>query len=246
MNEQRTETPTIETARAEQLPRYEPPRIQVMTRARDPEHVPDHAVHGHVVDDVVLLGRGPDCGGLLGGPRGTVIAYGVVGERTAALSARPARSSTWPERTSRWSDDLELIDGAGRSPRRPPVPAPRRARNPDGGQRPRPGRLPAHSAASGSACRARISSPRPTSSWPPARRTSPSTCSSPRASRVVLAQRGGREPALVVDGSGMPVRPGADGWRKAVGLLLLQRLMRCREDAIFFHAAIGRARRRRA
>ena len=31
MNEQRTETPTIETARAEQLPRYEPPRIQAMT-----------------------------------------------------------------------------------------------------------------------------------------------------------------------------------------------------------------------
>ena len=31
MNEQRPETLTIDAVRAEQLPRYEPPRIQVMT-----------------------------------------------------------------------------------------------------------------------------------------------------------------------------------------------------------------------
>jgi hypothetical protein len=56
------------------------------------------------------------------------------------------------------------------------------------------------------------------------------------ASRVVLARRGRREAALVVDG---PVcRFALDpGWRKAVGLILLHRLMRCRADAIFFHAA---------
>ena len=31
MNEQRTETQTVEAVRAEQLPRYETPRIQAMT-----------------------------------------------------------------------------------------------------------------------------------------------------------------------------------------------------------------------
>jgi hypothetical protein len=56
------------------------------------------------------------------------------------------------------------------------------------------------------------------------------------ASRVVLAPRGRREPALVMEGSICRFAL-FDGWRKAVGLILLHRLMRCREDAIFFHAA---------
>jgi hypothetical protein len=55
------------------------------------------------------------------------------------------------------------------------------------------------------------------------------------ASRVVLALRGEREPVLEAEGREVrfAVRP---GWRKAVSLLLLQRLMRSRQDAIFFHA----------
>ena len=51
----------------------------------------------------------------------------------------------------------------------------------------------------------------------------------------LLAQRGRREAALVVEGAECLVAL-VPGWRKAVGLLLLHRLMRCREDAIFFHA----------
>jgi hypothetical protein len=53
--------------------------------------------------------------------------------------------------------------------------------------------------------------------------------------RVVLALRGERTPALEADGGEVrfALRP---GWRKTVGLLLLQRLMRCRRDAVFFHA----------
>lgn len=53
--------------------------------------------------------------------------------------------------------------------------------------------------------------------------------------RVVLARRGERVPALIVDGAqcAFALTP---GWRKAVALLLLQRLMRARSDAIFFHA----------
>ena len=46
------------------------------------------------------------------------------------------------------------------------------------------------------------------------------------ASRVVLAQRGRREPALVVDGAECLFAL-VPGWRKAVALLLLHRLMRC-------------------
>jgi hypothetical protein len=53
--------------------------------------------------------------------------------------------------------------------------------------------------------------------------------------RVVLARRGERAPALTVDGAlcEFALDP---GWARAVALLLLQRLMRCRADAIFFHA----------
>jgi hypothetical protein len=53
--------------------------------------------------------------------------------------------------------------------------------------------------------------------------------------RVVLARRGQREPAIVA-GSGEYLFAREDGWRKALSLLLLQRLMRCRDDALFFHA----------
>lgn len=54
--------------------------------------------------------------------------------------------------------------------------------------------------------------------------------------RIVLAQSGRREPAIVVEGQDcfFAIAP---GWRKAAALLLLQRLMRCRQDALFFHAA---------
>jgi hypothetical protein len=54
--------------------------------------------------------------------------------------------------------------------------------------------------------------------------------------RVVLALRGERAAALEVSGSDCRFAL-REGWRKAVALLLLQRLMRSREDAIFFHAA---------
>lgn len=54
--------------------------------------------------------------------------------------------------------------------------------------------------------------------------------------QVVLAVRGEREPALEADRTGCRIAL-REGWRKAVALLLLQRLMRSREDAIFFHAA---------
>ena len=53
--------------------------------------------------------------------------------------------------------------------------------------------------------------------------------------RVVLARRGSREPAIVAGPEGCLFAL-EEGWRKALSLLLLQRLMRCREDAIFFHA----------
>lgn len=53
--------------------------------------------------------------------------------------------------------------------------------------------------------------------------------------RVVLARRGAREPAIIAS-AGECLFAREDGWRKALSLLLLQRLMRCREDAIFFHA----------
>jgi hypothetical protein len=53
--------------------------------------------------------------------------------------------------------------------------------------------------------------------------------------RVVLARRGGREPAIVAGVDGC-LFAREDGWRRALALLLLQRLMRCREDALFFHA----------
>jgi hypothetical protein len=53
--------------------------------------------------------------------------------------------------------------------------------------------------------------------------------------RVVLARRGGREPAIIA-ASGECLFALEDGWRKALSLLLLQRLMRSREDALFFHA----------
>jgi hypothetical protein len=66
-----------------------------------------------------------------------------------------------------------------------------------------------------------------------------------RGERVVLAAREGGEPALTVDGPSceFALRP---GWRKAVALLLLQRLMRCRADAIFFHAGSAALRGRAA
>lgn len=54
-------------------------------------------------------------------------------------------------------------------------------------------------------------------------------------SRVVLARRGQHAPALTVDGALCEFTL-APGWARAVALLLLQRLMRCRDDAIFFHA----------
>jgi len=53
--------------------------------------------------------------------------------------------------------------------------------------------------------------------------------------RVVLARRGERTPALIVDGAQCAFAL-VPGWRKMVALLLLQRLMRARSDAIFFHA----------
>jgi hypothetical protein len=55
------------------------------------------------------------------------------------------------------------------------------------------------------------------------------------AERIVLARRGDNQPAIVVDGGECHFALD-EGWRKAVSLLLLQRLMRCREDALFFHA----------
>jgi hypothetical protein len=54
--------------------------------------------------------------------------------------------------------------------------------------------------------------------------------------RAVFARRGEREPALLVEGGDVRLRM-VEGWRKALGLLLLQRLMRSRADAVFFHAA---------
>ena len=54
MNEGRNTT-EVEAVRESTLPTYEPPRIQVMTEKRDPQHLPDHAVHGDLVDDVLLL-----------------------------------------------------------------------------------------------------------------------------------------------------------------------------------------------
>jgi hypothetical protein len=53
--------------------------------------------------------------------------------------------------------------------------------------------------------------------------------------RVVLARRGSLEPAIVAGPEGCLFAL-EEGWRKALALLLLQRLMRCREDAVFFHA----------
>jgi hypothetical protein len=53
--------------------------------------------------------------------------------------------------------------------------------------------------------------------------------------RVVLARRGSGTPAIVA-GAGECLFVREEGWRKALGLLLLQRLMRCRDDAVFFHA----------
>lgn len=54
--------------------------------------------------------------------------------------------------------------------------------------------------------------------------------------KVVLALRGEQAAALEVEGPECRIAL-REGWRKAVALLLLQRLMRSREDAIFFHAA---------
>ena len=54
--------------------------------------------------------------------------------------------------------------------------------------------------------------------------------------RAVFTRRGGTTPALLVDGGDVRLVM-AEGWRKALSLLLLQRLMRSRADAIFFHAA---------
>jgi hypothetical protein len=53
--------------------------------------------------------------------------------------------------------------------------------------------------------------------------------------RVVLARRGAREPAIIAAG-GECLFAREEGWRKALSPLLLQRLMRCRHDAVFFHA----------
>jgi hypothetical protein len=61
--------------------------------------------------------------------------------------------------------------------------------------------------------------------------------------RIVLARRGEREPALTVDGRRCEFAL-APGWARAVALLLLQRLMRCRADAIFFHAGSAAVRGR--
>jgi hypothetical protein len=58
---------------------------------------------------------------------------------------------------------------------------------------------------------------------------------------AVLALRGERAAALEVTPSGCRIALRA-GWRKAIALLLLQRLMRSREDAIFFHAATASVR----
>lgn len=61
------------------------------------------------------------------------------------------------------------------------------------------------------------------------------------ADGIVLAVRGERAAALEVSGAECRFAL-REGWRKAVALLLLQRLMRCREDAIFFHAASAAVR----
>jgi hypothetical protein len=53
--------------------------------------------------------------------------------------------------------------------------------------------------------------------------------------RAVLARRGERR-AVIVAAMGECLFTCEDGWRKALSLLLLQRLMRCRDDAVFFHA----------
>lgn len=57
-----------------------------------------------------------------------------------------------------------------------------------------------------------------------------------RGRRAVFSRRGETAPALLVDGGDVRLRM-AEGWRKALALLLLQRLMRSRADAVFFHAA---------
>lgn len=61
------------------------------------------------------------------------------------------------------------------------------------------------------------------------------------AGTVVLAVRGQRGAALEVSAAECRIALRA-GWRKAIALLLLQRLMRSREDAIFFHAASAAVR----
>lgn len=58
--------------------------------------------------------------------------------------------------------------------------------------------------------------------------------SPPPWTRVAIA--GEAEPFFALNGSDCRVRL-TSGWRKAVALLLLHRLMRVRRDAIFFHAA---------
>jgi hypothetical protein len=163
-----------------------------------------------------------------------VIAYGVVGERTGGpepdVRAVFHLAGTHLEVES---DDLELIDELA-ALLGPPVPAPPGAESQMAAS--------VHTrVAPGAFGRIRLRMPRPDQLAPTDLVLATSSPDFPfdllesSASRVVLAQRGGREPALVVDGAECRIAL-APGWRKAVGLLLLHRLMRCREDAIFFHA----------
>jgi len=54
--------------------------------------------------------------------------------------------------------------------------------------------------------------------------------------RAVFSRRGESTPALLVNGGECRLAQ-LEGWRKALSLLLLQRVMRSRDDALFFHAA---------
>jgi len=163
-----------------------------------------------------------------------VIAHGVVGERTSG--PEPGLRAAFHQAGMHLeveSDDLQLIDELA-SILGPPLAAPPGAES----------QIAASvqtRVAPGAFGRIRLSMPRADQLAPTDLVLAASSPDFPfdllesSASRVVLAQRGCREPALVVEGAECRVAL-VPGWRKAVGLLLLHRLMRCREDAIFFHA----------